>query len=87
MAGIDRIQGALTSSDYLTSMNSVEKQATPAPPAAPLAVPVETARAEVNAASLTNALMVPTHDAIYGIGGIGVKLARNIASVSSTWGF
>src|SRR5262245_16250949 len=63
-----------------------------AAPASPQAVPVETARAEVNAASLLTGMMAPTPDGIYTIGAVSVKGSNAIKPIAKTenwgsWGF
>lgn len=68
-----------------------EKQHMPAPGSVH-AVPIETARAEVNAAALMTAAMAPAAGNIFSIGSVAVKLGNVLKAVGKinaggTWGF
>ena len=69
-------------------IRAVEKDLPPAPGSV-LAVPAETARAELNNASAVYAMMSPTLDGIYSIGGTSVKIGRPVktATIAGGWGF
>lgn len=82
--------GLLQSSQTRLEVRVSEKSQTAAP-ASSLAVPTETARAEVNSAALMTAMMMPTQDGIFSIGSVAVKIGSAIKSVTkaswSYWGF
>ncbi|MEW6057179.1 MAG: hypothetical protein AB1540_11250 [Bdellovibrionota bacterium] len=70
---------------------AAERQSAPHPASA-AATPVETARAEVNAASFMTAMAGPTPDGIHVIGSIAAKVGGLIKAVAKTqswssWGF
>lgn len=62
----------------------------PPAPASALAVPVETARSQVNMIAMMPALMAPTPDGIFTIGAVSVKSPGRITAIklgASSWGF
>lgn len=68
-----------------------EAKTYPHPPASPLAVPSEMARAQVNQASMYPALMSPSSDGLFTIGSVTVRPAGagmiQSGAGFSSWGF
>lgn len=91
--------GSVTTVDAAVQVNSfrirtetAQKDLPPAPASA-LALPIDTARAEVNMLAMAPAMLAPTADGLFVIGSVGVKapssaaLARIRSLGSSSWGF
>lgn len=88
---IDPIGGA-SNVDALMQVNSnrvrmsTEQKELPPAPASSVAVPIDTARAQVNQLSMLPAMMAPTADGLFIIGGVSVKPIK-VRAISSSWGF
>lgn len=67
-------------------------EALPPAPASALALPIDTARSQVNQAAMMPGLMAPTADGIFTIGSVALKVGNASATsaktvVSNSWGF
>ncbi len=83
--GISGINGA----NYRAALESSEKSSI-AYPASPLAIPSDMAKTQAQATVMLTANTFPTHDNIYTISSIAIRVARsgagNVSGIASSWG-